>query len=438
MFKKRLFGHPWFAVGMLMAAYVCSFTDRYVLNLLVEPMKRDLALSDTAVGLLLGASFALFYATLGVPAGYLADRVNRKNLIAAGIALWSLMTALGGIAQNYAQLFLARMGVGVGEATLSPAAYSLIADLFPRQRLASALSVYSVGIYLGSGLAYLAGGKILDWVKDLPPVPLPGGGQIFNWQIVLITVGLPGLLIAWGVALIAEPPRQQMPPTEKIPFINLFASLWELLRRQVVFRRLCVASSFFTVVSYAFSSWVPAAMMRVWASDLKTTSIFMGLLMMFGAPAGVLLGGYLADRGKNVGQSSAPTTIFIITAAAIIPLMAVLPFCKTAFTAMMIFISVALLLSAPVGVTAAFVQYLVPAESRGLASASLLLCQNLLGLGLGPTLVALLTDYYFGKPQAVVQSLSIVSIVMLLVSLLGFMRVRADIKKSVRIAALTE
>ncbi|WP_448518400.1 spinster family MFS transporter [Rhodoflexus sp.] len=425
---RSIFRHPWFAVGMLMLAYVCSFMDRYVLNLLVEPMKRDLGLSDTAVGLLLGVSFALFYTTLGVPAGYLADRINRKNLIAAGIALWSLMTALGGLAQNYAQLFLARMGVGVGEATLSPAAYSLIADLFPREKLASALSVYSVGIYLGSGLAYLAGGKILDWVKDLPPIGLPLGGQIFNWQLVLIAVGLPGLLIALGVALIHEPVRKHAPRAEKVPFTHLFTSLWELLQTQVVFRWLCLASSFFTVVSYAFSSWVPAAMMRVWATDLKTTSIFMGLLMMFGAPAGVLLGGYFADSGKTAGQNSAKTTIFIATAAGLLPVMALLPFCETALEAMLLFIPVVLLLSAPVGVTAAFVQHLVPTELRGLASASLLLCQNLLGLGLGPTLVALLTDYYFGKPEAVVQSLSIVSIGMSLLSLFAFTKVRQHLR----------
>lgn len=398
--------------------------DRYVLNLLVEPMKQDLGISDTAVGLLLGTSFALFYATLGVPAGYLADRTNRKNLVASGIALWSLMTAIGGIAQNYWQLFIARMGVGVGEATLSPSAYSLIADLFPKERLASALSVYSVGIYIGSGLAYLAGGKILDWVKDLPPVALPWGGQIFNWQLVLIAVGLPGLFIALGVALLHEPHRQYSQlNVEKVPFSRLFASLWGLLRSHAVFRWLCVASSFFTVVSYAFSSWAPATMMRVWHTDLKTTSIFMGLLMMLGAPIGVLLGGYWSDNGKSAGQNRIKISIFIATAAALIPVMVLLPFLQTAWYGMIAFIPIVLLLSAPVGVTAAFVQHLVPAESRGLASASLLLFQNLLGLGLGPTLVALLTDYYFGRPEAIIQSLSIVSIAMLLISLTAFIKV---------------
>lgn len=421
---RPIFKHPWFAVGMLMLAYICSFIDRYVLNLLVEPMKRDLGISDTAVGLLLGVSFALFYATLGVPAGYLADRFNRKNLIASGIALWSLMTAMGGIAQNYWQLFTARMGVGVGEATLSPSAYSLIADLFPKERLASALSVYSVGIYIGSGLAYLAGGKILDWVQDFPPVELPWGGQIFNWQLVLIAVGLPGLFIAVGVVLLHEPDRKYSRlQIEKVPFSHLFISLWGLLQSHIIFRWLCVASSFFTVVSYAFSSWAPATMMRVWHTDLKTTSIFMGLLMMLGAPTGVLLGGYWADNGKNAGKNSIKMIIFISTAAMLIPLMILLPFLEIAWHGMIAFIPIVLLLSAPVGVTAAFVQHLVPAASRGLASASLLLFQNLLGLGLGPTLVALLTDYYFGRPEAIIQSLSIVSVVMLIVSLIAFIKI---------------
>jgi hypothetical protein len=164
-------------------------------------------------------------------------------------------------------------------------------------------------------------------------------------------------------------------------------------------------------------------MMRVWHTDLKTTSIFMGLLMMLGAPTGVLLGGYWADNGKNAGKNSIKMIIFISTAAMLIPLMILLPFLEIAWHGMIAFIPIVLLLSAPVGVTAAFVQHLVPAASRGLASASLLLFQNLLGLGLGPTLVALLTDYYFGRPEAIIQSLSIVSVVMLIVSLIAFIKI---------------
>ncbi|MDW8204527.1 MAG: MFS transporter [Cytophagales bacterium] len=407
-----------------MVAYICSFMDRYILNLLVEPLKRDMQLSDTAVGLLLGASFALFYATLGVPAGFLADRVSRKNLIAAGIALWSLMTALGGVAQNYWQLFLTRMGVGIGEATLSPAAYSFIADLFPREKLASALSFYSMGIYLGSGMAYLAGGKILDWVQDLPPIELFNQVHIFNWQWVLIAAGLPGLLVAGGVWGLHEPVRKEVDTHHRqVVLLKLPIAIWQLLQSQPIFRWLCIASAFFTVVSYAFSAWAPTALMRVWHTDLKTTSIFMGLLMMLGAPAGVIMGGIWADTRKNVKQISSQTAIFTFTAAGLIPVMSCLPLMSAAWSAMLCFTVATLLLSAPVGVTAAFLQRIISPHARGLASASLLLFQNLLGLGLGPTLVALLTDYYFQQPQAVAKSLSLTSVVALTVSLLAFARV---------------
>jgi MFS family permease len=155
LMKPTFFRNKWLVVGLLMLAYTFSFMDRYVLNLLVEPMKKDLCLSDTQISLLLGFSFAIFYATLGIPIGKLADTKSRTGLIAIGIGLWSMMTACCGIAKNFTQLFLSRIGVGVGEATLSPSAYSLITDYFPKKMLATAISIYSLGIYLGSGIAYI-------------------------------------------------------------------------------------------------------------------------------------------------------------------------------------------------------------------------------------------------------------------------------------------
>jgi MFS family permease len=165
--------YAWYVVFVLMVCYTLSFIDRQILSLLVAPIKRDLGISDTKIGLLQGLAFALFYTLLGFPLGWIADRYSRRNLVAAGVFFWSLMTALCSLAASFSSLFLARMGVGVGEATLGPSAFSLISDYFPKERLGGALSVYSMGIFIGSGLALIVGGTVVSAVQEMPAVTLP-------------------------------------------------------------------------------------------------------------------------------------------------------------------------------------------------------------------------------------------------------------------------
>ena len=184
----------WYTVGLLFVAYTFSFVDRFILTLLIEPIKQDFNLSDTGVSLLVGFAFVIFYTFLGIPIGRLADRVNRRNLIVAGITLWSCMTALCGMARGFGSLFVARVGVGVGEAALSPAAYSMIADLFPPKKLGRALSVYTAGAFVGVGLALIVGGLIVQSVISSPDITLPIIGEGRSWQIPFFIVGLPGLL----------------------------------------------------------------------------------------------------------------------------------------------------------------------------------------------------------------------------------------------------
>ncbi|MGA1731008.1 MAG: MFS transporter, partial [Steroidobacteraceae bacterium] len=189
----------YYAVGVLTVAYVLSFIDRTILALLVAPIRADLGISDTQLSLLHGLAFAIFYTTLGIPIALLADRLNRRNIIAAGIAVWSLATAVCGLTRSFAQLFLARVAVGVGEAALSPAAYSMIADLFPRERLGRALGIYNVGAFAGAGLAFLIGGAVIAAVAQAGAVHLPVLGEVRNWQLVFFIDGLPGLLLALWV-----------------------------------------------------------------------------------------------------------------------------------------------------------------------------------------------------------------------------------------------
>src|SRR5262249_49422675 len=208
--EEQRLGYAWYVVFVLMVCFTLSFVDRQILSLLVDSIKQDLGVSDTRIGLLQGVAFALFYTLLGLPLGRLADRRSRRNLIIAGIVVWSLMTALCSIARSFWALFFARMGVGVGEATLAPAAFSLIADYFPIKRLGTALSIYSMGIFIGSGLALIVGGTVVSAVTGMPSTHVPIIGTIASWRLTFLIVGLPGILIGMLVYSVKEPPRKNL------------------------------------------------------------------------------------------------------------------------------------------------------------------------------------------------------------------------------------
>ena len=200
--------YPWYVVIVLMLAQTFSFIDRMIMGLLVQPIRTAFDISDTQFSLLAGFAFAVFYAVMGIPLARIADAHSRRGLIAAGIALWSVMTALCGLAKSYWWLFLARVGVGVGEAALSPAAYSLINDYFSKASLARALSVYTIGITLGSGLAYMVGGQVIAWAESVGEVDFGMLGFLEGWQLTFLMVGVPGLLVAGLMFTIKEPARK--------------------------------------------------------------------------------------------------------------------------------------------------------------------------------------------------------------------------------------
>jgi MFS family permease len=187
--------YAWYVVGVLTLLYAFSFIDRQIFSLLVGPLRRDLHIGDAKMSLLIGFSFALFYTFFGIPLGRLADIYSRRLIIATGLVLWSGFTASCGLAQTFETMLLLRMGVGVGEAALSPAAYSLITDYFPREQLATALSVYSMGIYIGSGLAYLLGGLVVAYASTQAMWIIPLLGAVHPWQIIFLSIGLPGIAV---------------------------------------------------------------------------------------------------------------------------------------------------------------------------------------------------------------------------------------------------
>lgn len=400
----------WYAVAVLVVAFVLSFIDRIVIALLVEPIKADLGVSDFGIGLLQGLAFAIFYALLGIPIGRLSDRVSRRGIIAAGIALWSLMTAACGLARSFTGLFLARVGVGVGEAALSPAAYSMIADYFPKEKLGRALAVYQSGAMFGAGIAFLVGGAALRWLAPYEGQVLPVIGAVHVWQLAFFIVGLPGVLIALLMLTVKEPARRG-----KVAAEGLGMPLREVLTYMGSHSRVLLALFFgFALLVVPITSvlaWVPTYLHRVLGHSRTGTGFILGAMLLVLAPAAVYCGGWLIDRLRGRGQYGAPFIVSIGAAIALVPLSLFATTSNSdtltlALLGPLIFCGCISQVAAP-----AVIQMMVPNEMRAQISAIWMLVMNLVATIFGPTLVGFVTVYVLGDDMAVGQSIAIVNVV---------------------------
>ncbi len=404
-------GYAWYVVGVLMVFYILSFVDRQIIALLVEPMKADLGLTDLQVSYIGGLSFVIFYTIFGIPIGRLADSRNRKSIIACGVALWSAMTALCGFAGRFWQLLLLRMGVGVGEATLSPAAFSLIADYFPRHKLATALSVYSMGIYFGSGAAFTGGAIIFDWATHLVEAregaPFPIVGDLRPWQMVFFAVGLPGLVLTSLLWTVKEPIRRGVisgkgKQATQVP-VGVVLCYLKKNWKTVLCHNLGVA--FLSLAAYSGGFWDLAFLGRTYGWSPGQGGIWYGLVTMAAGASGVLCGGRLADFLTRRGYKSANMLAIFIAAVVWLPFGALYPLMPSA-TWSLVFIFPTLFAGAmPFGCAAAAIQEMMPPQMRGQASAIYLFVINIIGLGLGPTAIAYLTEHVFMDLQMLRYSL---------------------------------
>jgi MFS family permease len=261
----------WYCVFALALAVMINFLDRGILTLLVEPIKRDLQLSDVQMSLIMGFAFTFFYAVLGLPVARLVDRKSRKLIMTAGITIWSAMTMLCGLATNFWYLFFARMGLGVGETTSGPSAYSLLSDYFPPHRLPRAISFMQVGFVVGTGLSLILGAWIIDFVAANPDLRLPLVGQLRGWQMVLMLVGLPGFVVAAIMASVREPPRRGGAQAEPTPVAEIFRFI---LRHKLVYLPLFIGMGLRTVQMFGTQAWGPAFYGRTygWTPRRSVTS----------------------------------------------------------------------------------------------------------------------------------------------------------------------
>ena len=399
--------YPWFVVAILMIAYVFSFVDRQILNLLVGPIRADLGISDTQMSLLMGFSFAIFYTILGIPLARLADARNRRGLIVAGIVMWSAMTALCGLAKHYWQLFLFRVGVGVGEAALSPAAYSMIADYFPPERRSTAMSVYSMGIFLGSGIAFLVGGLVVQYSVAQGTVLLPLFGEIRPWQMVFLILGAAGILFSFAFLLVREPRRQGVVEgQDSLPFSDVVSHLW-VNRRAVLSHN--VGFAMIAMCSYGTTAWIPTYFVRSHGWTAAEIGIVFGLEVVVFACAGIIIGGRIADRWVKRGHSDAAMRVGVL--ACIVTLLggAAYLLAPNGTLAAIALVVPVFAMAMPFGAAPAALQEIVSNRMRGQTTAVYLFMTNMIGLGLGPTAIALFTDYVFADDDMLRWSMLIVA-----------------------------
>lgn len=393
--------HRRYALAILIFVYIFNFIDRQILNILQEPIKADLGLSDTQLGLLTGLSFAIVYCVCGIPVARIADATNRKTVISVSLTIWSGFTALCGLAQNYTHLLLARLGVGVGEAGGSPPAHAIISDLYEKEKRGRALSIYSAGLYAGTLLGYYAGG----WLSEA-----------FTWREAFFAVGIPGIALALLLQLTLREPIRGLsgvvPQRERTTFLEAFAKLWALKS----FRYYSIATGAGTFVTYGVGNWMPPFLTRThgewsmpWLQKLvgfcsdatietcaQMSRTEIGL--MYGTAAGVggaigtIAGGYIADR---IGQKDHRWFLWVPMWGKLIggPLFILALLAPTAELSLALYFPGLILAAMYLGPSLAITHALVPVSMRAMSSAVLFFILNILGLGLGPLVVGMVSDY---------------------------------------------
>ena len=395
----------WLTLAALFAAYILSFVDRMIIGLLVDGIKRDLNITDTQVSLLQGLAFALFFTVAAIPIGRLVDRVHRARAVAGGIALWSVMTMACGWAASFPALFAARMGVGVGEAVLSPAAYSVINDSFPRRRLGLAMGIFGLGSAVGAGLAFMIGGAVVALVANADTLSLPLVGALRPWQFAFVVAGLPGLAIALLFLVIPDPRHRAGAVPGAVPL-------------RTVARHLRVNARFFVAIFGAVAavnvavlgsvSWLPALLIRGFALPVDRAGYLSGGLLIVGGLIGMVGGGIAMDRIGGGSPSArlrfAGTATALATVAAVaFPLVGSLWVLGFAFVA---FFAAA---ASVVGAAPAVLQMLAPDGMRATIAAVYVFVINGIGIGFGPSVTAVLGDRLFPGGDGIRYAMAIVA-----------------------------
>ncbi|MES2493852.1 MAG: MFS transporter [Pseudomonadota bacterium] len=381
--------YKWYALLILIVAYTFSYLDRQALTLMVGPIRKSLDISDTQLSLLHGFAFAIFYTVLGLPIGRLVDQHRRTTIIAVGVAVWSVMTAMCGLARNFLQMFLARIGVGIGEASLMPGAYSLIADYFPPRTRPIALSLYLSAIFVGAGLATIIGGTI---ITIMPAIDAPIVGRLEPWQGVFIAIGLPGVLVALWVMTMREPPRTGN-KAGLVPSVG--ATMRYMREHGTTYVPLLMGMAMLSLMWNGALAWFPAFFIRMHGWTIAQVGTSFGLTIMISGVFGAVVGGYMAAYFRDRGHTDANLLPAIVGLVIAFPAGLVSGLVDSPWVTMAAIFVFQFGLALPFGSFAAALQDVTPNQMRGQVTAIYQFTANMFGIGLGPTVVALFTDHLF-------------------------------------------
>lgn len=394
----------WGTLAALVAAYILSFVDRMIIGLLVEPIKRDLQISDTEVSLLQGIAFALFFAIAAIPIGRLVDRVHRARAVAAGVALWSVMTMACGMATSFVGLFLGRMGVGVGEAVLSPAAYSIINDSFPRRRLGLAMGIFGLGSAAGAGLAFMIGGAVISLISQADGVTLPVVGSLRPWQFAFFVAGAPGILIALLFLVVPDPRHRAGAVPDVVPLTEVRG----LLRRNAgLFWSLFAGVAAINIAVLGTVNWLPSLLVRGFQLPLDQSGYLAGTMLILGGVIGMVGGGFAMDRYG--GGSPAARLRFAGTAIALaIPAAILFPLIDNLWLLGLCFVLFFTAAAAVVAASPSVLAQLSPDGTRATIAAVYVFVINGVGIGFGPSVTAALGDAFFPGGDGIRYAMAIV------------------------------
>ncbi|EHJ59640.1 MFS transporter [Novosphingobium pentaromativorans] len=423
----------WTAAFLLMAAYTLAFVDRQALALLVQPIKEDLGASDTAMSLLYGLSFTIFYVIVGVPVAWLADRSNRRNIIAVSIFVWSLATAACGLVRSYSGLFMARVAVGTGEGGLSPAAYSMLADCFPKERLAVAMGIYNMGVYFGGAGALILGGLIAAQVPPGSEIVVPILGTMKGWHIIFLLLGLPGALLSFAMLLVREPRRRGTGAGMPVTHARLGEIFAQLGRHARAYFGIIIGFSLMILVGNGTGAWIPAFLERSYGMSISEIGASYGWMVFFCGTTGALSGGFCASWLQRRGFVNGNLLAAVIGFSVLIPLTVGFPLMPTAGLALAGIGGMNFFAGFNFGGGLAALQELTPNGMRAQVSVIYMLSINLIGSTLGPTAVAMVTDFVFADPSRLGESISLVcavasplALVLLLIGMSGLRAARAE------------
>jgi MFS family permease len=393
-----------------------TYLDRGILSLLVEPIKRDLHISDTQMSLLMGFAFVCFYLIVALPIARLVDYKSRRAILGVGTAIWSLTTTLSGLAHTFGELFACRVGVGVGAACSGPTTFSMLADLFPREKLSRAFAFLFFGVYAGEGIALIVGGVLANFFTHLPPRSLPFIGTLHGWQLTLIVIGLPGLLIAALLATVREPVRRgrtgaslhASAANEQVPVKDVVAFMW---KNAGIFLPIFASMGISAALSFGVRSWGPAFYTRTFDWTVAKYGLVQGVLALTIMPFGAVTGSLFAERLAKKYDDANMRTVFIgellaLPGLILFPLMPTAALAVAASTWGTFFV---FWTTAPMN---AALQIVTPNQMRGQVTALFLFIYNVIGVGLGPTFVALFTDFFFRSENLLGRAIAVASLSM--------------------------